>query len=340
MTYQAQRGFSIIELMVTLLITATILAGVAQLYATSTRNSIGFEGAARIQENARYVFGRMGDDIIQAGSGGCLGLTNAVALSRLVNVLGVNAAKNEKYDLASYVSGVENTGANKSDQLTLRYSDRSARIPVKAYKPGTGKMLLDDTDPDFSDLKQYQVVYAGNCSRTAAFMITNTPAGGNIEFAVDEVATSGPNKGQKNKSLELGFASSFSASDPNTVTSDSSLAYLYGGDSIIEYKIDDSAAGVCASSSPQNCALFRNDIEIVEGVERFDVEYGWKTPAGHLIYGNWNAVMTENARHLINQIKVTATFNSVERSPSVDGGDYLSKTLSRVFMIRNRLPTY
>ncbi|WP_075185080.1 PilW family protein [Teredinibacter haidensis] len=50
-----QGGLGIIEVMVSIAVGLFILAGVLQLYATSSQNSAVVNGSSTIQENARYT---------------------------------------------------------------------------------------------------------------------------------------------------------------------------------------------------------------------------------------------------------------------------------------------
>ncbi|WP_370981558.1 prepilin-type N-terminal cleavage/methylation domain-containing protein [Agaribacterium sp. ZY112] len=340
-----QQGLTLVELLVSLTVSAFILAGVVQLYATSSQNSRTFEGAARIQENARYAFTRLERDITQAGSGGCFGLISAESQGRFVNALKNNAAKNQEYDYVHYVLGdtTDNSGINNSDSVLLRYADRSKRIQVTAYD-NLGELTLDNTDPDFSDLKQFDVVYVANCVRAAVFMITNAPSSsdGIVNFAIGTAASSGLNSGQENASQDLSLGDHFALkiSASQTRTADVSLPYLFAGESRAKYQVESGQAGTCSASAEQNCVLTRNGEELVEGVHDMQVEYGWQLANGNLRYATWADVATAGAESLIDRIKVTLSLNSVDPAPSLDGSKYMEKQISRVFMIRNQLPVY
>ncbi len=67
------RGFSIVELMIAILIGLIILTGLVTVFDTSQRMSRTQNGLARIQENGRYVLSLMRDQIAQAGYSSCFG---------------------------------------------------------------------------------------------------------------------------------------------------------------------------------------------------------------------------------------------------------------------------
>lgn len=68
-----QKGMSIVELMVAILIGLIILAGVIQVTFTSKATFLGQEDMAFVQENARYAVDTIGRDIQNAGHWGCAG---------------------------------------------------------------------------------------------------------------------------------------------------------------------------------------------------------------------------------------------------------------------------
>ena len=66
-----QIGLTLIELMISMTLGLFILAGVLQMYVTSSQNSRTNDGVLRIQENIRYAMSRLEEDISQAGNLGC-----------------------------------------------------------------------------------------------------------------------------------------------------------------------------------------------------------------------------------------------------------------------------
>lgn len=76
-----QRGLSIVELMVSILIALIILAGVLQVVLTGKQAFVGGEDMAFIQENARYALDVIGRDVQSAGHFGCAGASPAMAYS-------------------------------------------------------------------------------------------------------------------------------------------------------------------------------------------------------------------------------------------------------------------
>ena len=327
-------GLTIVELLVSLAIGAMIMAGVIQLYVTSAQNSITFEGATRIQENARFAFDLMTHDISMAGSGVCL----RMGLRESYSLLLAETGANQKYDFSGYVSGKQGTGPNGTDELIVRYVNQAGRIPVRSFDRTVPHLKLDASSPNYAKLKQFDVVFAADCKNFQAFMITNEPTGdGVIEFKPGITSPTG----QANSVIpaeEFGLKDTFGMTDSNTTSLEkASAVYVFAGESSIEYKIGDSVSGSCSETTPQHCALLRNDVEIVSGVEDFKVEYIWEDAAGNMFYGDWNSVVAQGASEDIRQIKIDATFNSIDPAATVSGEEFLSKSFSRVFFIRSEL---
>lgn len=80
--HAAQRGFSLIELMVAMTLGLILVMGVAQLFLGSKRSFVLQQHMAVVQENARFVLTRVSRDLRQAGMFGCLDLDRLPAATR------------------------------------------------------------------------------------------------------------------------------------------------------------------------------------------------------------------------------------------------------------------
>lgn len=343
LSVNCQKGIGLLELMISIGIGLFILAGVLQLYATSTQNSAAVEGSSRIQENARYVFNRLGLDISQTGYSGCYSFSNGAYRgdSRYKSTLGQDVGVGEKFDFTRLVGGNNDSGPLNTDTLVLRYASAGFRYPVIE---STATSLT--ISPAFANnFEQFQIAMAGDCSRFAIFMVTNDPESDGTGVIEHNIATStGPlNEGQSNVSsdLELGLEEEDDGGGiDNKITGDSVL-YVFGGTmGAFAYSIGTSAAGnaigaSCSAATTEFCALFREQDELAEGVEDFQIEFGWQNAAGALRFANDATVDWPS----VDRIRVTATFNSIESAPTAQGlTNKLTRQYSRVFMVRNQLP--
>lgn len=372
-----QMGVGLIELLVSMLIGLFIMAGVLQMFSTSSQNAVAASGASRIQENSRFVFAKLAKDIAQTGNLGCVSTSNGQLSNQtyIDNLLAVDAAVNaavvEAFDFTTIINGEDAATAATlpagdvaltTDTLNIRFVDSSFRIDLSAnagVSVAPGQVFVDQTDSDFASLQPYQIVTLANCKRAAVFMIsTIVAATGELTIATG-IANSSPagsiNAGQYNLRDTLAKSTDY-RSDLGALTV-KSPTYLYGGDTgSFLYFIGDSTNGLCStapivnanpalSSGPENCSLFRvengQQQELVEGVSNMQITYGWTTDdaAGTLFFGNAAAATTIANRNLIDRVRVVLTFNSIDDAASSGNNiqGLLTKTVEQTFNLSNQL---
>lgn len=368
-----QTGIGLIELLVSMLIGLFIMAGVLQMFSTSSQNAVAASGASRMQENARFVFSKMAEDIAKTGNLGCVSTSNGQMSSQVYieNLLAEDAAADEFNDFTAIINGQDTATvatlpagsvALTTDTLNIRFVDNSARIDLSdnaGVSVAPGQVFVDKDDPDFADLEDYQIVALANCKRAAIFMITdNDSANGELTIAAG-TANKSPvgsiNAGQYNtKNTLLKSEDYMTDAGGLTVTSPT---YLYAGDTgSYLYFIGDSTNGLCStasitnadpalSSGPENCSLFRleNGIEreLVEGVSDMQITYGWTTDdaTGTLFFGAAGDAGTVANRNLIDRVRVVLSFNSIDAAASSGNNiqGVLDKTVEQTFNLSNQL---
>jgi len=360
-----QLGLGLIELMISMLIGLFIMAGVVQMFSTTTQNAVANAGLSRIQENSRYVYTRIAEDIAQTGNLGCVSVSNGTINQQtfMENLLGLASGADEAYDFDSIVNGEQSaTSATDpaglvavgTDVFRIRYVNHLFKIPLSvSVQEQASSVTLDTTDPDYGRLSQYQVVALTNCVQGAVFMVTNAPAGdGVVRFDTGIIApTSGINPGQFNVKDDLFSAARYSVVDGTTVSSTfSSRSYLYAGTtgSYLYYIGTAAAAGtgnVCVpGTSPQHCALFRRqkgiNEELVQGVSNMEVFYGWTDAAGLLFFSKANGVSDWSR---VDRLRVVMEFNSIEgvsaQGNTIDTSEngLITRQVERTFNLANQL---
>ncbi len=324
-----QQGVTLIELMIAITIGLIIIAGVLQLYATSRNTQKVQDGVARLQENARYVFARLSQDLSQTGFIGCFNYDP----SRITNTLAQEVGVGDLYDFEQPVNAVNGNGPMGTDTLIFRQASAAATIPLEGYSNQTEPLLVDSDHANYGPLEQFQVVMVTDCSRSAVFMITNDPntSDGTIEHATGVASPDG----QSNASDDLG---NNYGSEPGNYPLGGSVAYLYGGSTGAHiFSIGDSAAAgageACSAATPQFCALFKNTDELVQGVEDFQVDVGWIDAAGNLRYGEPAAAVNWN---MVDRLKLTITLNSIDEAPTAQGVARNTKTFVKTIVMRNQ----
>ena len=354
-----QRGVGLIELMISMLIGLFIMAGVLQLFSTSSQNAVANAGVSRIQENIRYTFSRLADDIGQTGNLGCVSLSsnkinNKQFMNNMLDLTAV-ADSGDAYDFSTIINGVDSATATTkpadqiavgTDTYRIRYVDHGFRIPLITRSAHTESVKIDFNHVDFPRLEQYQVVAVTDCDKGAIFMITNVPntATGEIKHEAGVTAPEDKiNEGLKNASVDKQgiFTSSVGTS---TITSP---AYLYGGNTgAYQYFIGTSAKANAAGEAcdrvnePQHCALFRrknaDNQEIAEGVHDMQVTYGWTDTAGTLRFATANNVTDWT---VIDRVNIELSFNSIDNAvfSANNPTALITKTVSKTFNLSNQL---
>lgn len=331
------RGFTLVELMISITIGLMIMAGVLQLYASSSRTQKVQEGASRLQENARYIFARLEKDIAQSGYVGCFNFDPA----RITNNLSGESGNGQLYDFGEPLEAGNGNGFRSSDILTFRYAAVGGRLPLVQRSGPMEDLVVDSAHANYGPLQQYQIVMVTDCSRAAVFMITNDPdaSGGVIQHNVGVTSPAGSlNSGQSNSQLDLENEYGFT---PGNEVAGGSVAYLYAaGTGGHRYSLGPSQRAVtvgavtCSDATPEYCSLYRNGDEIAEGVEDFQFEVGWTDSSGNVRFGepltsvDWTAV---------DRIKVTLVLNTLESVPTAQGKQLVNQEFSRTIMVRNQL---
>lgn len=75
---RGMRGFGLVELMVAMLLGLTLVLALVQYLGSSRQTWLLQQQSARMQEDARYVLGRLSRDLRASGSYGCLDLEQAL----------------------------------------------------------------------------------------------------------------------------------------------------------------------------------------------------------------------------------------------------------------------
>tara|TARA_R110000764_G_scaffold61741_6_gene131650 strand:- start:12373 stop:13158 length:786 start_codon:yes stop_codon:yes gene_type:complete len=77
------KGFSLVELLIAMALGLMLTLGVLQVFLASKESFVLQQRSAAMQENARFLLGRLAQDIRQAGQFGCLDLGRLPASSRV-----------------------------------------------------------------------------------------------------------------------------------------------------------------------------------------------------------------------------------------------------------------
>jgi type IV pilus assembly protein PilW len=299
------KGLSLIELMIAILISAFLLAGIIQVFVGNSRTYSAIEEASRMQESGRYAIDYMSRVIRSAGYNGCGG-----SIGDITNTL--NNANSSAYDFRVGINGFEATnsgpgtvvdigaeypppaggsgpwvgGGVPGDIAAVAIAGSDILVVRGAAGSGVGvaknnnssQLFSEDTGtqadacPDGSDRISTMcigdIVMVSDCSKARVFQITNlTQCGG--DSCVNVVHS------QSGSSPGNAISSWGGASAPD--------AERFGPDSeIVRVQTTIFFIGQGTDGRP---ALFRrigaaNPEELVSGVENMQVLYGVNTDNG------------------------------------------------------------
>ncbi len=274
-----QKGLSLVELMVAMVIGLIILAAVSTLFANSNKNYKTTDSLARLQENARTAVQFLSNDIRRAGYIGCMGSIDNVQVN--LNGGNINGI------LLAPFTGTEG-GGTASDTLTLQYLDLTSSVAVTASMQSEGESLTVAAGHPF---KQYDIVAVTDCDKTDVFQITNNAASGTT-IAHASGSLPAPYQGNSTGNLSKAYSTN---------------AFIMKF-SQLKYEIRNGASG--------RPSLWRGGEELVEGIENMQVLYGYRTdptiraPNVYATVNNvpsWKSVVSVRVGLLANSIADTTT---------------------------------
>lgn len=193
-----ERGLSIVELMVAMVISLILTAGVIQVFLGSKTTYRVTEGVGRLQEDGRFALEYLSRDIRMAGYSGCS------RYAPLTNTL--NNDTNIAYNFQVGISGFNNVSATPPTELTAigitpkpdtdvivvrRQSDNPIRI-VKTNDAanmftedlGQEANACADNSDRYSGLCFGDILMVSDCRKSRVFQATNVGPTGNGETSI------------------------------------------------------------------------------------------------------------------------------------------------------------
>lgn len=326
-----QRGFTLVEIMVALVLSLILTAGVVQIYLTTKQTYRLQESLSRIQENARYALATLSRDIRMAGYWGCG--TQSIDPDDVDENSVLNSKDDYFWNFDVPIEGFEgNDDGTWSPSLDGSVTSPVAGSDVLTLRSvdGGGATVTSDTfDVTMPhDLKQCGIALVTNCETAVVFQITNDPASGSVEDTT--VDCSAP----KNASV---VADKVDYVGGDILPISTKTYYVRTGD---------------LSGMPGLWRRKSNEPpeELVEGVERLEIRYGVDTDDDGRVesYVTANAVTdwAEVASINLNLLLVSVEGNVITEDQTLEiaGTEetFTDRRLRQVFSttvgVRNRLP--
>ncbi|MFM7330683.1 MAG: PilW family protein [Brachymonas sp.] len=366
-----ERGMTLIELLIAMLIGLFLLGGVISIFVSNQQNYRTNENLSRVQESARFAIEQLGREIRDAGFNPCgVRTVNNVIFQTTTAPNGFpwwanwNQGTIVGYDGTATISGFNaqafGTTSNKrvlgTDAITILRSsmDEGNLYVVQSHNTATSAITLDRSPSRMAD---GEAALLCDNNSAAIFHLTSTPSGNDIDYSGTT---------DFNCSQQLGWTASVNCNTSSTFKQFAQGSFLTGFDPAFWY--------VGISDTGQGTSLYRSRLvvitasgitrptmqrqEMVPGVTDMQIEY--LTRQTIPVEGTSAAVITLNNDWItasdaslstasggwtptnINQVvavRVTLTLSSKESvgiSADETNTQVIQRTVVAVFSLRNR----
>lgn len=263
-----QLGISLVEILVSLVISLFLLGGIIQVYLANKVSYSFSNSISRVQENGRYALDTMVQDLRMAGFFGCA-IFDPEDTSTIINNLNPAGAG---YDAAIHdfltngaISGTNNDGLNNSDSVSL-YGSKPGQVNI--YPPYNTSSSANVKVTPQNNLAIGDIVMLSDCKGADLFQITNmTQGGGAVKDTIVHNTGTGDSPGNYNPDSCKGGGGAHC------------LSKSYGSDAaMFEMQAVTFTIAVGESGEP---ALFRSEngvnLELIDGIEQMQILYGVDT---------------------------------------------------------------
>lgn len=332
----ATRGFTLVELMISMLLGLIVVGGVVSVLVANKRTYRSTEGLSQLQESARTAFELLARDVRQAGSNGCSN-TN-----RIANVLksgggwwtawaGIRGYESSQVDPAAAIGSAVGNRVAGTDSFQVQGIDGTG-LSVVSHNPTSAEFKINAAT---TSIVPEDILMVCDFDHATIFQVTNYNSS-NVTLVHNVGSTSA---GPDNCSKGLGFPTDCSSTNGNP--------YTYGPNSqIARFAATDWYIGNNGRAAEGGRSLFRVRLgagavpareEVVAGVSDMQVLYRVNASdsfvaATSVAAGDWLNV---------NAMQVTLTVTSADQNISTDtatNSGRLQRSFTALFTLRNRVP--
>lgn len=333
--FSKQMGISLVEILVSLVISLFLLGGIVQVYVGNKATFAFTNALAEIQENGRFALDTMSQDLRLTNQWGCVSFdpTDTGNINDTLNAGNVAGHNPNFHDFLAQgpglgaIAGTNNTGLNGSDTLIVR-GGKPGQTNVEApFTVATDQRIYTDT---INTIGAGDIILVARCGENDLLIeaeadilpVTNVVPGTTSD---QRLISLGANKSQQ-------FENDAMVIELQTVT----------------YSIGNGASGLPA--------LFRQEFngaaqELVEGVQDMQVLYGIDSdndqfPNQYVTSNNvpnWDNVVSARIMLLLQSIDdfvaddpQTYTFNGATTTPA---DRRLRQVFTTTIALRNRIGT-
>lgn len=269
--YSSQRGLTLIELMIAMLLGMLITAGVIQIFISAKQAYRLQENISRLQENGRFAMNYLSKDVRMAGFVGCVSKVTPTNIATPKNpnpnpyvVPAINSAiegmnnvtsNNWSFDSVNNPTFPCSNECIKDTDVISFQSAGSCNAPVSGNTaPDNANLKIPSTNT--CDIQKFDVLIVSDCTNADIFVTNNTVN-------------------------DSGNSALVNVTQANAQNSQPKLAHSFGNDAeiykpqLISYFIRYGASGVPALWRADNA---RGGVaELIEGIENMQILYGVDT---------------------------------------------------------------
>lgn len=357
-----QAGLTLVELMVSIAISMTVLSGVVQVLVVSKSNFVTERELSGLQENARFAVKYLGDQIRMAGFSSCNkaavpnfgnGLRGATGIWYLAN-LGLTGYEYDE-GIGTFPADFSAAVAEDTDAIVVRRAEDVDLRISGAHNMGTATMPLNNTHPYKPG--QPFVVVSADCQQVSVFQSTGPANAANDATTIRHEAGGGISPGNCNGQVR----GNFFCNAAGVITGGSNGNIFLSGSRVMLLRSEAHYVGASTTDATVP-ALFRERMyldessstidtiaeELVQGVENMQILYGVDTDGNGTanIYetaedvADWDSVVT--VRLMLRMRSVNPVYNQdvdypeFEGVADTDGSDrFMRQTVSTTIRIRN-----
>ncbi|MEE2762079.1 MAG: PilW family protein [Pseudomonadota bacterium] len=275
----SQQGLSLVELLIALALSSTLILGIFTVYMDSNQSSRLGTSLARIQESGRIATDIMARDMRMVGFQGCADpddvTLNVIADNPPTSDFFASTLRGWEVDDGAWADGTEFDGTPiesraliGSDVLAVQRGE-SVEVEITGNMTATNANI-QVTGSDIDLFSQNDIVLISDCEAADLFRISSNPSSGTWAHAQNVNSSNRLSQEYTEAARIMRFSATvyFVADTGRNDTQGNDIRALYRGTN-----------NLLNTATPS----FQVD-EIVEGVESLQIEYGELLPTGNMRY--------------------------------------------------------
>jgi type IV pilus assembly protein PilW len=327
------RGFTLIELMISMVLGLIVVAGVISILLANRRSYDTNEGLSQVQESARTAFELIARDVRQAGGNGCdnsRGTTNALAATTAWwrNWVGMRGYDEAAVDPAVAIGATVGQRVAGTDTLMTQGLDGVA-LPVELHSAASGQIDINAVTTPFV---AGDIMMVCDFDHATIFQASGYSAGTPSVFHLAGVGTPG------NCSQGLGIPTDCSSTTGNVYTFTRNS--LIGRVSAVSWYVGNNGRFTDSGTSLYRARLAPGGVlvteEMVAGVTDLNIRYGVNGSPDIFDAATLSAAQWDDVNSVF--ITLTATSADAGVSTAAANNGRLSRTFTYLITLRNRIP--